>query len=668
MEELDLGQTIRGFRVGQKVFRRYTLVRILGRGGMGVVWLARDEELERDVALKFLPDLVVHDLAVLDELKRETRRSLQLTHHHIVRIHDFVQDAESACISMEYVDGPTLSALRVEQPERVFEPAALLPWVEEICGALEYAHRHARIVHRDIKPANLMLNSKGELKVADFGIARSLSDSVSMLTMARGTSGTLAYMSPQQLDGERASNLDDIYSLGATLYELLTSKPPFYSGGIERLIREKTPPSIAARREDLAINSTETIPEQWEQTIAACLAKDPGSRPQSALEVSNRLHRAPHSAPTLAPSPTLPVTPLPPKPPTSPLPVAAKLEAPSSAPERSPYLTNRVLLIGAAVILAVTVAAVWWASSTAEETVPSRRAEASPVPVQSPAQSATVARAQPSPVLQSPTAVETIAAAPRLEPSPSLTPPRITERAEIETMVTTQIDAGTRGDVAASMSLYADNVDFFEEGLKTRDAIAHDMPQYFARWPVRRSTMVGDVSIETLADNERKVSYTLDFEASNPATREVRQSKVEVTWIIRRDGAFAPFKIVSHKQKSVKQEKPADPALDPAIEAVKSYFAAVNNQDGTTAYRLFAAAYRNRVSFQKYLGRLKNTGTLTLNSIRRTAATSDSATVEVTFREVEPNGKVIQWQGPILLVLEAGEWRIETLSKLNSQR
>ena len=226
-----MGQTIRGLRAGQKVFRRYSLVRILGRGGMGVVWLARDDELERDVALKFLPALVVHDLAVLDELKRETRRSLQLTHHNIVRIHDFVQDPESACISMEQVDGPTLSALRVEQPNRVFEAEELLPWVDQICEGLQYAHEHARIVHRDIKPANLMLNSRRDLKIADFGIARSLSDSVSMLTMARGTSGTLAHMSPQQLDGERASNLDDIYSFGATVYELLTSKPPFHSAG-----------------------------------------------------------------------------------------------------------------------------------------------------------------------------------------------------------------------------------------------------------------------------------------------------------------------------------------------------------------------------------------------------------------------------------------------------
>jgi serine/threonine protein kinase len=109
-DELDLGQTIRGLTGGQKLFGRYTLKKILGRGGMGIVWLARDEKLDRDVALKFLPDAVLHDDAVLDELKRETKRSLELTHHNIVRIHDFAEDAQTACISMEYVDGSTLSA------------------------------------------------------------------------------------------------------------------------------------------------------------------------------------------------------------------------------------------------------------------------------------------------------------------------------------------------------------------------------------------------------------------------------------------------------------------------------------------------------------------------------------------------------------------------------
>src|ERR1041384_794807 len=97
---------------GEVVFGRYKLVKVLGRGGMGIVWLARDEELERDIALKFLPDLIIHDAAVLIDLKRETKRCLELTHKNIVRIYDFVHDERSGCISMEYVDGGTLSSLR----------------------------------------------------------------------------------------------------------------------------------------------------------------------------------------------------------------------------------------------------------------------------------------------------------------------------------------------------------------------------------------------------------------------------------------------------------------------------------------------------------------------------------------------------------------------------
>src|SRR5437868_15359494 len=97
----ELDQTIRDFSGGQKLFNRYTLIKTLGRGGMGVVWLARDDELERDVALKFLPELIIHDRAVLVDLKRETRRSLELTHKNIVRIYDFIHDQASGCISME---------------------------------------------------------------------------------------------------------------------------------------------------------------------------------------------------------------------------------------------------------------------------------------------------------------------------------------------------------------------------------------------------------------------------------------------------------------------------------------------------------------------------------------------------------------------------------------
>jgi serine/threonine protein kinase len=283
-----LGQTIRDFAIGQILFKRYKLKGILGRGGMGIVWRAFDEQLEREVALKFLPELLVHDRSVVQDLKRETRQSLELTHPHIVRIYDFVQDDQSACISMELIDGDTLSNLRADKPTNSFGVSELQEWIRQLCDALQYAHCGARIVHRDLKPANLMVNKKGDLKVADFGISRSMADSFSMLTMGRGTSGTLPYMSPQQLDGERPSPLDDIYSLGATVYELLASKPPFYSGGIESQIRNKIPPSIAQRRAALEIEG-ENIPPNWQETIAACLAKDPAQRPQSAAETAWRL-------------------------------------------------------------------------------------------------------------------------------------------------------------------------------------------------------------------------------------------------------------------------------------------------------------------------------------------------------------------------------------------
>src|SRR5437588_7538352 len=189
---------------------------------------------------------------------------------------------------MEYVDGDTLANLRAEKEQKVFEPNGLSGWTSQLCDALDYAHNQARIIHRDLKPANLMVNKKGDLKVSDFGIARSLGDTVSRLTMEQGRSGTLVYMSPQQLDGERGTHLDDVYSLGSTLYELLTSKPPFYSGNIDRQIHERVAPSMTERRKELDIEPA-LIPPVWEEAVAACLAKDPAKRPQSAAGVARQL-------------------------------------------------------------------------------------------------------------------------------------------------------------------------------------------------------------------------------------------------------------------------------------------------------------------------------------------------------------------------------------------
>jgi hypothetical protein len=298
-DDLDAGSTHQGLRPGQTVFnQRFTLRRVLGRGGMGVVWLAHDADLGMEVALKFLPRQWLASSHELEELRREARRSRGLTHPHIVRIHDFLRDEQGGAIAMEYVDGDTLANLRVDQPDGVFSPAQLSPWINQLCSALVYAHHDARIVHRDLKPANLLIDARAHLKITDFGIARSSGGRTAPggSTLGGQFSGSLPYMSPQQTAGEPPTAADDVYALGATLYELLTGKAPFYVGGpaaILNQIHTRVPPSLAARRHELGVSlAAPAIPEEWETAIAACLAKDPTQRPIRLNAFASRLMAA----------------------------------------------------------------------------------------------------------------------------------------------------------------------------------------------------------------------------------------------------------------------------------------------------------------------------------------------------------------------------------------
>ena len=263
---------------------RFVLAKRLGRGGMGVVWLARDQRLHEEVALKFLPAEISADAVALDDLRRETARSHKLSHPNIVRIHDLYEDPDgTAFIVMEYIDGWTLSAIRLEQPSRVLPWDYLRPLVAQLCAALEHAHGE-KVIHRDLKPANLMVDSRGRLKLADFGIAAVASDSTSRLSMRHSTSGTLPYMSPQQLTGQRPQAADDIYALGATLYELLTGKPPFYTGNVTHQVLHEAPEPMQDRLAALEIQND--IPPDAASLVMACLGKEPGQRPQSARVVA----------------------------------------------------------------------------------------------------------------------------------------------------------------------------------------------------------------------------------------------------------------------------------------------------------------------------------------------------------------------------------------------
>lgn len=288
-DDLDLGETIRGLASGTVIFGRFVVEKILGRGGMGVVWLARDQKIGEDVALKFMPEIISADPASTDDLRKETRNGRNLNHPNIVRMIDLVEDGPAAAIVMEYVDGKTLASMRLDQPEHVFETSVLRPWTDQMLDALEHAHRDARLIHRDLKPANLMVNSADQLKVADFGIASSIRDSVSRVSRkASSGAGTLPYMSPQQMMGEVPTFTDDIYSLGATLYELLTGKPPFYAGDLAKQIETTIPPLVSERRKQFGIEG-EPVPKAWEEVIAACLEKDPRDRPADIAAVRTGL-------------------------------------------------------------------------------------------------------------------------------------------------------------------------------------------------------------------------------------------------------------------------------------------------------------------------------------------------------------------------------------------
>jgi serine/threonine protein kinase len=272
------GGTVIGARVGGA---RYILKRKLGRGPWTEVWLAWDVKFEHEAALKFLATALVQHPDIAHFLEQETRRSAQLAHPSIARVYDFVCDHQMAAFATEFVDGWSLAALKIDRPQKRFSIDEISLWIGQLCGALEYAHHEFCLVHRALRPGNLLLNAREQLKVTDFGIDFLVHGLATEQKL--GVHSIFSYFSPQQISGAEPSVLDDIYSLGATIYDLVTGTPPFHEGEILAQIREMPAPSMQDRLASLEID--ESIPSAWEETVAACLAKKPGQRPQTALEV-----------------------------------------------------------------------------------------------------------------------------------------------------------------------------------------------------------------------------------------------------------------------------------------------------------------------------------------------------------------------------------------------
>src|SRR5947209_19104280 len=201
---------------------RYEIQRGIARGGMAEVYLARDQLLDRPVAVKVLFAEYARDPSFVERFRREAQSAASLNHPNIVAIYDWGQERGTYFIVMEYVRGRSLR--EVVQVNGPFAARRTAEIGAEIAGALEFAHRNG-VVHRDVKPGNVLVTADGDIKVTDFGIARAGTSEA--LTQTGAVMGTAAYFSPEQAQGLPVDGRSDVYSLGVVLYEMVTGKPPF---------------------------------------------------------------------------------------------------------------------------------------------------------------------------------------------------------------------------------------------------------------------------------------------------------------------------------------------------------------------------------------------------------------------------------------------------------
>jgi serine/threonine-protein kinase len=270
---------------GPTVFKdRYELHRKLARGGMSDVYLARDQVLDRPVAVKVLFPEYAKDPSFVERFRREAQAAAKLNHPNVVAVYDWGEELGTYFIAMEYVEGRSLSEIiRAEGP---LPPRRVAEITADVASALGFAHRNG-VVHRDVKPGNVIVETSGQVKVADFGIAQALAgNEQAQLTRAGAVMGTATYFSPEQAQGKQVDQRSDLYSLGCVMFEMLATRPPFQGESPVAIAYkhvQEQPPRLA--------NFGVQVPAPLDAIVMKSLAKQPADRYQSAEDLRADLRR-----------------------------------------------------------------------------------------------------------------------------------------------------------------------------------------------------------------------------------------------------------------------------------------------------------------------------------------------------------------------------------------
>ena len=277
----------------QEIAGRYRLEGRLGFGGMSTVHLAMDLRLERQVAVKLLAEHLADDPAFVSRFQREAQAAARLIHPNIVQVFDSGRDqgSDQYFIVMEYIEGS--SCAEILRDDGWVEVDEALSIIEQACEGLDYAHRHG-VVHRDVKPGNLLRSREGEVKLADFGIAKATEQS--SITQVGSVLGTAAYLAPEQARGEEAGPSADLYALGVVTYQLISGRLPYEASSLTELAlkqQQEAPPTL-----DTLVAA---VSPELADAVAIALALDPRDRYRTANEMRRALHDGARGIPPAPP-------------------------------------------------------------------------------------------------------------------------------------------------------------------------------------------------------------------------------------------------------------------------------------------------------------------------------------------------------------------------------